>query len=238
MIPHNGPVIRAEKISKTYRMGSVEVPALRDADLEIEPAEFAVMLGPSGCGKTTFLNLVGGMHAPTSGRLFVDGEDIANYDENELTEYRRRKIGFIFQFFNLVPTLTVSENVELAADLVEAPLSIDSVLATVGLADRADSYPGELSGGEQQRVAAARAVIKNPAIILCDEGTGNLDAAAGRTVLKMLRDINRAQKRTVLFVTHNVAIAEMADRVIRMASGRIESVELQPNPASPEDLRW
>jgi putative ABC transport system ATP-binding protein len=219
-------------------MGTIDVPALLQVDVAIEPSEFAVMLGPSGCGKTTFLNLVGGMQRPTAGRLLVDGENIAALDENGLTEYRRRMIGFIFQFFNLVPTLTVRENVELAADLVEKPRPIDAVLAAVGLEGRAESFPGELSGGEQQRVAAARAVVKNPAIVLCDEATGNLDAATGRGVLRMLRDINRSQRCTVVFVTHNAAIAAMADRVIRMGSGRIESVERQPAPVSPDDLRW
>jgi putative ABC transport system ATP-binding protein len=232
------PLIRAERLSKTFRLGSTEVQALADIDVTIERSEFAVMLGPSGCGKTTFLNLVGGMQKPTSGSLIVDGEEIATLDDNGLTEYRRRKIGFIFQFFNLVPTLTVRENVELAADLVEQSRPIDNVLAAVGLADRAESFPSELSGGEQQRVAAARAVVKNPTIVLCDEATGNLDATTGRGVLRMLRDINRSEKCTIVFVTHNAAIAAMADRVIRMGSGRIESIERQSAPASPEDLRW
>jgi putative ABC transport system ATP-binding protein len=232
------PLIRAERLSKTFRLGSTEVQALADIDVTIERSEFAVMLGPSGCGKTTFLNLVGGMQKPTSGSLLVDGEEIATLDDNALTEYRRRKIGFIFQFFNLVPTLTVRENVELAADLVEQPRPIDEVLSAVGLADRAESFPSELSGGEQQRVAAARAVVKNPTIVLCDEATGNLDATTGRGVLRMLRDINRSEKCTIVFVTHNAAIAAMADRVIRMGSGRVESVERQPAPASPDDLRW
>jgi putative ABC transport system ATP-binding protein len=219
-------------------MGAVEVHALRDADLEVRQGQFVVILGPSGSGKTTILNLVGGIDTPTAGRVLVDGVDIGAHPDAALTAYRRDRVGFVFQFFNLIPTLTARENVELAAELVSHPRETDDMLEAVGLSDRASHFPSELSGGEQQRVAIARALVKNPPILLCDEPTGELDFETGRRIMQLLRQINRAEGRTVLLVTHNSAIPAVADRVVRLRSGMIVAQEENQVPMDPADLQW
>jgi putative ABC transport system ATP-binding protein len=216
----------------------VEVHALQDADLEVRQGQFVVILGPSGSGKTTILNLVGGIDTPTAGRVLVDGVDIGTHPDAALTAYRRERVGFVFQFFNLIPTLTARENVELAAELVSHPRDTGDMLEAVGLADRAAHFPSELSGGEQQRVAIARALVKNPPILLCDEPTGELDFETGRRVMQLLRQINRAEGRTVLLVTHNSAIPAVADRVVRLRSGMIVAQEENRAPMDPADLQW
>ncbi|KPK65190.1 MAG: hypothetical protein AMK73_03685 [Planctomycetes bacterium SM23_32] len=225
-------------LTKSYQMGEVTVHALRGVDLEIYDGEFVVLLGPSGSGKSTLLNLVGGMDTPTSGHVRLRGTDIAEFGERELTAYRREHVGFVFQFFNLIPTLTASENVALAAQVCANPLLVDETLAMVGLADRADHFPSQLSGGEQQRVAIARAVCKNPEVLLGDEPTGALDYETGKLVLEVLKDVHDRSGRTVVVVTHNAAIAGMADRVVRLRSGAIQSIESNPCPVEPKDLRW
>lgn len=225
-------------VGKSYGKGDVAVHALQDVDLELRRGELVVILGPSGCGKSTLLNMIGGLDQPTAGSIIVDGEDISGYDEAKLSAYRRRKIGFVFQFFNLIPTLTAKENVLLIAELTERPRSVDEVLEEVGLGERATHFPNELSGGEQQRVALARALIKNPPILLCDEPTGELDYETGKKTLSLIHRLSHEESMTVLIVTHNSAIAQMADTVIRMQSGRIVSVERNEEHVLPEDLVW
>lgn len=232
------PLVVLKQVWKRFSVGDTEVAALRDVSLEIPAGEFVVFLGPSGSGKTTLLNLIGGLDQPTSGEVWVAGRLLSDLDERELTAYRRDVVGFVFQFFNLVPTLTALENVELVAELVADPEDPAAVLASVGLAGREDHFPAALSGGEQQRVAIARAMVKNPAVILSDEPTGNLDFETAIRVLRVLRDVARSERHTVLLVTHNQDIARMADRVIRMHSGRIAEVSVNPRPAEPEGLRW
>jgi putative ABC transport system ATP-binding protein len=219
-------------------MGEVTVHALRGLDLDILEGEFLVLLGPSGSGKSTLLNIIGGMDTPTSGSVELRGADIGGYSERQLTAYRREHVGFIFQFFNLIPTLTARENVQLAAEVAAAPLPVDETLQMVGLLERADHFPGQLSGGEQQRVAIARAVCKNPEVILGDEPTGALDYETGKLVLEALRDAHRRSGKTVVVVTHNVAIAAMADRAVHLRSGLITEIAANPSPAEPKDLRW
>lgn len=231
-------VIEMKGVCRTYGSGNATVHALRDVDLEIMRGEFVVILGPSGCGKSTLLNLVGGLDRPTSGTLHILGEDLTNPSEATLTRYRRDRVGVVFQFFNLVPTLNARENVQLAADLVPSPRNVDQVLEETGLADRAHHFPAELSGGEQQRVAIARGLVKNPPILLCDEPTGELDFETGRKVLVLLHKIGHEQSQTVLLVTHNTAIADMADRVIRMQSGRIVADERHGRHIDPAVLTW
>jgi putative ABC transport system ATP-binding protein len=225
-------------LTKTYPMGEVTVHALRGVDVDILAGEMLVLLGPSGSGKSTLLNLVGGMDTPTAGTIELRGEDISRYSERRLTAYRRRHVGFIFQFFNLIPTLTARENVEVAAQICDDPLPIDEVLELVGLPDRAHHFPSQLSGGEQQRVAIARAVCKNPEVILGDEPTGALDYETGKLVLEVLRRVHRRSGKTVVLVTHNAAIADMADRVIRLRSGQVHEVRENPSPVEPGDLAW
>lgn len=231
-------LLQLEDVSRTYRMGAVEVKALKNVSLDVARGEFLVILGPSGSGKTTLLNLVGGMDSASSGRIMVDGMDITALDEKGLTAYRREHIGFIFQFFNLIPTLTARENVEFAAELVENPRDPLEVLDTVGLKERADHYPSELSGGEQQRVAIARALVKDPPILLCDEPTGELDFETGKHILSAMRSINEVSRKTVLLVTHNSAIGDIAHRVIRLRSGEIVEIKENPSPIDPQELRW
>ena len=235
------PIIHFEAVSKRYRMGEVLVTALDQLDLKVFAGEFIVMLGPSGCGKTTALNLLGGLDRTTAGRVLVQGQDISRYGDAELTTYRREMVGFVFQFFNLIPTLTAVENVEFALALTQhgnrRPRSLE-LLALVGLAERADHFPAQLSGGQQQRVAIARALANRPSILLCDEPTGNLDSDTGHQVLTALRDLNRQQGTTVLLVTHNAAIAPMADRVVHMRNGGIERVEALDTPRDVADLAW
>jgi len=231
-------IVEMEGVSKVYAMGEVEVRALSEVTLALPPGEFIVFLGPSGSGKTTLLNVVGGLDTPTQGRIVVGGRDIGGFDDRELTEYRRSSVGFIFQFFNLIPTLTARENVELAAELVGRTERTQWALEQVELADRADHFPAELSGGEQQRVAIARAMVKDPLLMLADEPTGSLDYETALRVLKSLRDITRAARQSVLLVTHNSVIGKMADRVIRLRSGEVTEVLRNEAPAEPESLSW
>jgi len=240
------PLIVLEHVEKRYPMGETEVTALRDVSLTIPPGEFVVFLGPSGSGKTTLLNLIGGLEKPTAGRLVVAGHDLTGMDEAELTAYRRDVIGFVFQFFNLVPTLTAWENVALIAELVPDALDPSAVLAAVGLADREKHFPAALSGGEQQRVAIARALVKRPALVLADEPTGSLDYETSVRVLKALDEIPHTLSRWgsrdaghgVLLVTHNQEIARMADRVVRLHSGSVAAVTVNRVKARPEELQW
>jgi putative ABC transport system ATP-binding protein len=238
MSGQNSSIVALSDVWKTYAMGEVEVRALAGISLELPPGEFVVVLGPSGSGKTTLLNIVGGLDRPTRGSVVVAGTDIGGMDDQELTEYRRSSVGFIFQFFNLIPTLTARENVELAAELVGDADRAERALEQVELADRADHFPAELSGGEQQRVAIARALVKDPLVMLADEPTGSLDYETALRVLRSLRDVTRAEKQSVMLVTHNQVIGEMADRVIRLRSGEITEVRENASPAEPESLSW
>ncbi|HKI58982.1 MAG TPA: ABC transporter ATP-binding protein [Trueperaceae bacterium] len=225
-------------VTKTYDRGAVPVRALRNVELELPAGAFTVVLGPSGSGKTTLLNVVGGIDRPSGGQVLVDGEDIAGLGERALTEYRRRTVGFVFQLFNLVPTLTALENVTLIAELTGGGGDARQVLERVGLQDRLDHFPAALSGGEQQRVAIARALAKRPALLLCDEPTGALDLDTGRSVLGLLRRLNREQALTTVIVTHNSAIASMADRVVRMRSGEVVASEAVADPVEAERVTW
>jgi len=238
--PNGKELIRFEKVSKIYPMGELEVKALKDIDLTIKEGEFIVILGPSGSGKTTMLNLIGGMDTVTSGKLMVNGKDISGLDTRQLTDYRRTQIGFIFQFFNLIPTLTALENVEFALELVEEDTEEKSrkALEQVGLSERADHFPSQLSGGEQQRVAIARAICKSPPILLCDEPTGELDFKTGKSILKVMQDINRENNQTIILVTHNSAIADMADRTVHLHSGELSEIVEVKNPKNAEELVW
>lgn len=225
-------------VSKIYQMGEVEVAAVRDMSFTIEQGEFVVIVGPSGAGKTTLLNMLGGMDSATSGTIMLDGARVSSFSRKQLTQYRRHDIGFVFQFYNLVQNLTARENVELASQICRDPLDADEVLAAVGLAERVRNFPGQLSGGEQQRVAIARAVAKNPKILLCDEPTGALDYHTGKQVLRILQDMSRKRGATVVIVTHNSAIAPIADRVIRMHDARVKSIETNEHPMDIEELEW
>jgi putative ABC transport system ATP-binding protein len=231
-------LISTRDLSKIYHMGEVSVEALRDATLDIYEGEFVVILGPSGSGKSTLLNIIGGMDTPTHGKVIFRGQELGDLDDNGLTRYRRENIGFIFQFYNLLPNLTARENVELVTDMSADPLDVMEVLEKVGLKERADHFPSQLSGGEQQRVAVARAVAKNPEMLLCDEPTGALDNVTGRVVLKVLKEINQSLGKTVLVITHNAAIAEMADRVLYLSNGRIANIRTIENPIDPERIEW
>jgi putative ABC transport system ATP-binding protein len=239
----NKNAVKFQDVTKTYQMGELTVHALRGVDLEIQQGEFVVVVGPSGSGKTTTLNLVGGLDSPTSGTLWVEGTDIAGYDEKRLTDYRRQQIGFIFQFFNLIPTLTARENVEFALELVEKDgrevrQRAQELLELVGLGERADHFPSQLSGGEQQRVAIARALAKDPPILLADEPTGNLDFRMGQKVLRVMQDLNRQEGRTVILVTHNTAIGAMADRIVRLRDGQVAAIEANERPLQAEQIEW
>ena len=236
----NDKTVILKDVSKTYKMGDVEVKALKEGDLQVTKGEFVVVLGPSGSGKTTMLNCIGGIDSPTSGTIIIGGEDISTLDEKQLTAFRRNTVGFIFQFFNLIPTLTAKENVEFALDLVpkEKRGSAQEVLEQVGLGDRADHFPSQLSGGEQQRVAIARALAKRPPVVLCDEPTGELDYDTGIMILRLMRDIARQEQCNFLVVTHNSAIAQMADTVVELHSGEISKVTHNDNPEDPENLVW
>ncbi len=231
-------ILSLRDVWKTYRMGETEVHALRGVSLDIPEGEFVVVLGPSGSGKTTMLNIAGGIDRPTSGSVLFRGRDIGKMSEEELTEYRRRHVGFVFQFFNLIPTLTAEENVRLSAELVDNPRDAREVLEMVGVGSKAENMPYEMSGGEQQRVAIARALVKNPSIMLCDEPTGNLDFETGKVVLRVMREINRNEGITFILVTHNAVIAKMADRVIRFRDGRVAEVTVNESPLEPEELDW
>ncbi|ABW20150.1 ABC transporter ATP-binding protein [Alkaliphilus oremlandii] len=231
-------LMKVENISKLYQMGEVTVAAAKNVNLEIYEGEFVVILGPSGSGKSTLLNILGGMDLPTEGKVFMEEEDITNYSDKKLTAYRKDKIGFVFQFYNLMASLTARENVELATEICRDALNIDQVLASVGLEERKDHFPAQMSGGEQQRVAIARAVAKNPALLLCDEPTGALDFETGIRILSLLKDVNRKYNKTIVIITHNMPIGEMADRVIKMRSGEIIETKINENPISPERIEW
>jgi len=231
-------ILNAQQIAKTYTMGEVEVNALIDATLNVEQGELVVILGPSGSGKSTLLNILGGMDQPSQGKIIVDGEDITQYSEKQLTEYRRDKVGFVFQFYNLMSNLTALENVELATEISKDPLDIDMVMDAVGLVDRKEHFPAQMSGGEQQRVSIARAVAKNPLILLCDEPTGALDFNTGIAILALLKKVNKEMKKTIILITHNSDIALMADRIIRMKSGRIIENKMNDTPIAPEEIKW
>lgn len=232
--------VMLDKVSKTYHMGEIEVKALKEVDLTIPKGKFVVVLGPSGSGKTTMLNCIGGIDSPTSGKIVVGGNDISELNEKELTRFRRNTVGFIFQFFNLIPTLTARENVDFALDLVpkESRGSSQEILEQVGLGNRSNHFPSQLSGGEQQRVAVARALAKRPPVVLCDEPTGELDFDTGIMILRLMRDVSRNENCNFLVVTHNSAIAQMADTVVRLHSGEISSIETNEDPKDPEDLVW
>ena len=225
-------------VSKIYQMGEVEVAAVRDMSFTIEQGEFVVIVGPSGAGKTTLLNMLGGMDSATSGIIMLDGARVSSFNRKQLTQYRRHDIGFVFQFYNLVQNLTARENVELASQICRDPLDADEVLAAVGLADRVRNFPGQLSGGEQQRGAIARALAKNPKLLLCDEPTGALDYETGKAILKLLQDTCRDTGRTVVVVTHNSAFTAIADRVIHVREGSVAAVELNETPLSADVLEW
>ncbi len=230
--------IEFRNVSKTYSMGEVEVHAVHDMSFTIEEGEFVVVVGPSGAGKTTLLNMLGGMDTITSGSIMLDGDEVSAYDRKRLTLYRRYDIGFVFQFYNLVQNLTALENVELASQICRDPLDPLEVLAAVGLAERANNFPGQLSGGEQQRVAIARALAKNPKVLLCDEPTGALDYRTGKAILGLLQDTCRNMGKTVVIITHNSAFAAIADRVIHVREGSVASMELNENPAAVDTLQW
>lgn len=230
--------VETHGLKKTYDRDSVPVHAVRNVDLRVEPGTFLVVLGPSGSGKTTLLNLIGGIAAPSDGTITVDGHRLEGLSERELTEYRRDTVGFVFQFFNLIPTLTATENVELIAQLTGADGHAHELLDAVGLAGRADAFPNALSGGERQRVGVARALAKRPRLLLCDEPTGSLDLETGREVLTLLRSVNRERGLTTIAVTHNAAIARMADRVVRMRSGEIAEDETVDAPIDPSEVSW
>jgi putative ABC transport system ATP-binding protein len=232
------PVFRARGLSKVYRMGDVEVHALRSVDLDLYRGEFVVLLGPSGSGKSTLLNILGGLDVPTSGSVRFLDHDLTVDDEEHLTSYRRRHVGFVFQFYNLIPSLTAEENVALVTEIAEKPMRPAEALGLVGLGERLDHFPAQLSGGEQQRVAIARAIAKRPEVLLCDEPTGALDYQTGKIVLEVLDRVNREVGTTTAVITHNAAIAAMGDRVIRLRSGQIVEVARNADRARPEDLQW
>ena len=232
------PVFSAKALCKTYQMGEVAVHALRDVDLTIYRGEFIVLLGPSGSGKSTLLNILGGLDRPSSGSARFAEHELTAASEAQLTQYRREHVGFVFQFYNLIPSLTVRENVELVTDIAAQPMQATEALALVGLADRLDHFPSQLSGGEQQRVAIARAIVKRPEVLLCDEPTGALDYATGKLVLEVIARINRDMGTTAVVITHNAAIAGMADRVLYLGGGRIQRVERNARKLSPAELSW
>lgn len=233
-----GEFVTLEHISKVYKMGEVEIRAADDINFSIRKGEFVVIVGPSGAGKTTVLNILGGMDTATSGLLMVDGQEITSYNEKQLTGYRRDDIGFVFQFYNLVPNLTALENVELALQICKDPLDARQVMEEVGLGDRLDNFPAQLSGGEQQRVSIARALAKNPKLLLCDEPTGALDYHTGKSILKLLQNMCREKGMTVIVITHNQAIAPMADRLIRIKNGQVSHMQMNDHPVSIDDIEW
>lgn len=230
--------IQLEKVSKIYGSKEVKITAVDELSFQIQKGEFVVIVGPSGAGKTTVLNILGGMDRATSGEVWVDGKNIAHYNNRQLTGYRRDDIGFVFQFYNLVPNLTAVENVELAAQICKNPLDARSILEEVGLKDRLGNFPAQLSGGEQQRVSIARAMAKNPKMMLCDEPTGALDYQTGKAILKLLQDMCREKNMTVVVITHNSALTPMADRVIRIKNGKVSKMLLNEHPTPVEEIEW
>ena len=232
------PIVEFKNVSRVYKSGDHELKALDNVSLSLDEGKFAVILGPSGAGKSTLLNLLGGLDSPTEGKIIVGGKDISTLTGDELAEYRAAKVGFVFQFYNLVPTLTVHENVALVKEIAPEPLSATKMIEEVGLSDHLKNFPSELSGGEQQRVSIARALAKNPKILLCDEPTGALDSKTGVLVLKLLLKMARDYGKTIVIVTHNQNIAKMADVIIMVKNGKILSCEEQANPASADDIDW
>ena len=230
--------IEFKNIVKEYKMGEVTIKALNNTNFEIEKGELVVIVGPSGAGKTTTLNILGGMDKATSGEVIVDGKEITKLNDKKLIEYRRNDIGFVFQFYNLVQNLTAKENVELATQICSDALDVNEILEKVGLSDRKDNFPSQLSGGEQQRVAIARAIAKNPKLLLCDEPTGALDYKTGKSILKLLQEMSRKEKMTVAIITHNGAIAPMADKVIHFKNGTAEKIEINDKPISIDEIEW
>ena len=230
--------ISLEHVVKRYQMGEVTITAVDDISFDIHRGEFVIIVGPSGAGKTTVLNILGGMDACDSGTITVDGELVSKYSSRQLTTYRRHDIGFVFQFYNLVQNLTAQENVELAAQICKNPLNAREVLIHVGLGGRLNNFPAQLSGGEQQRVAIARALAKNPKLLLCDEPTGALDYVTGKSILKLLQDTCRKEGMTVVVITHNTAIAPMADKVIHVKNGQVDSIDINTNPVPVENIEW
>ncbi len=230
--------VKLKDVTKIYHMGEVEIRAADNISFSIKKGEFVVIVGPSGAGKTTVLNILGGMETATSGTLLVDGEEITAYDSRRLTGYRRDDIGFVFQFYNLIPNLTALENVELALQICKDTLDAKKVLEDVGLGDRLDNFPAQLSGGEQQRVSIARALAKNPKLLLCDEPTGALDYNTGKAILKLLQNMCRERGMTVIVITHNQALAPMADRLIHIKNGQVSQMEVNENPKSIDEIEW
>ena len=225
-------------VGKEYKTGSVSVTALSDVSFELEDGEFVVILGSSGAGKTTLLNLLGGMDNATSGEIILDGKKITSLDKRGLTQFRRNEVGFVFQFYNLMPNLTALENVEIAVEICKDHLDPKEVLTEVGLEERLQNFPAQLSGGEQQRVSIARAIAKNPKLLLCDEPTGALDYNTGKKILKLLHDVCKERKRLVIVVTHNSALKDMADKVVYIKSGKIENIVVNPDPSPIEEIEW
>ena len=234
----NENYIQLEKVSKIYGTKEVKIIAVDEISFNISKGEFAVIVGPSGAGKTTVLNILGGMDTASSGRVIVDGKDIAQYSPRQLTAYRRDDIGFVFQFYNLIPNLTALENVELALQICKNPMDAQEVMEDVGLGERLDNFPAQLSGGEQQRVSIARALAKNPKLLLCDEPTGALDYNTGKAILKLLQDTCREKGMTVILITHNSAIAPMADRVIKIKNGMVSEMTVNEHPVPVEMIEW
>ena len=230
--------IEVKKLSKIYQMGEVSIKAIENVSFSIAEGELIVILGPSGAGKTTILNILGGMDSPTSGTIIIDGTDISKFNSKELTKYRRYDIGFVFQFYNLVGNLTALENVSLANQICKNPRDSKETLVSVGLGDRLEHFPAQLSGGEQQRVSIARALAKNPKILLCDEPTGALDSKTGKMIIKLLQDTCHKTKTTTIIITHNAIIAQIADKVIKVKNGTIESIEKNANPKPVEEIDW
>lgn len=231
-------ILTLKNVKKEYRVGEIIIPAVEDVSFELNEGELVVILGASGAGKTTLLNLLGGMDRATSGAIIIDGKNITGFNKKELANYRRNDVGFVFQFYNLMPNLTALENVEIAVEICDNHLDPKTVLEEVGLADRLNNFPAELSGGEQQRVSIARAIAKNQKMILCDEPTGALDYMTGKKILKLLQDLSRKERKLIIVVTHNAALKAMADKVIKIKSGRVESIEINEHPVPVEVIEW
>lgn len=230
--------VEFQNVSKIYTMGNNKIHAADGVTFSIKEGEFCVIVGPSGAGKTTVLNMLGGMDQVTDGKIFVDGVEVSAFNERKLTNYRRYDVGFVFQFYNLIQNLTARENVEIASEICRNPLDADETLKNVGLADRMNNFPAQLSGGEQQRVSIARAIAKNPKLLLCDEPTGALDYETGKAILKLLHDVCRNDKKTVIVITHNTALTQMADRVIHIKNGQVSAMEINENPADVSVIEW